>query len=609
MPQDSDSEDDVPLGARVAARAKQTETDAVMKNDDSEDEDFVGDSEDEEPLNKRKAIAKKPPVKMAPAAKSPKPNPVNENNNKKLFWETLSHSGVLFPPPYEPHGVKLIYDGRPVDLTPAEEEVAGFFAVMKDTDYAGKAVFVKNFWTDFQRILTPKSKAIVKDFKKCDWTPMYNYFFEQREKKKQMTKEEKLQIKAQKEVEEEPFTHAMIDGKKEKVGNFRVEPPGLFRGRGEHPKMGKLKERIKPKDVIINIGRDSPVPACPIPGEKWGEVRHDRTVTWLAGWKDTINTKDWKYVQFAATSSIKGESDQKKYEKARKLKDFIERIRKDYRAKMKDADNKIAQMATATYLIDKLALRAGGEKDEDLADTVGCCTLRVGHVTLIPPHTIHFDFLGKDSIRYDQSHEVDPVAYKSFGRFMEGKKDEMDIFDKINPTEVNSHLQELMPGLTIKVFRTYNASITLSRLLKETPEGTVAQKKSHYDSANKEVAILCNHQKGESKAHAGQMQKLTEKKDQMEAELKELQKEKPMSAKTENKIRGLKERLSKHMLSMSMKEELKTVSLGTSKINYLDPRITVAWCKRNEVPLATVYPKTLVEKFNWAMEVEPEFDF
>ena len=25
------------------------------------------------------------------------------------------------------------------------------------------------------------------------------------------------------------------------VGNFRVEPPGLFRGRGEHPKMGKIK--------------------------------------------------------------------------------------------------------------------------------------------------------------------------------------------------------------------------------------------------------------------------------------------------------------------------------------------------------------------------------
>lgn len=37
-----------------------------------------------------------------------------------------------------------------------------------------------------------------------------------------------------------------------------------------------------------------------------------------------------------------------------------------------------SQMATALYFIDKLALRAGHEKDEDEADTVGCCTLKVG---------------------------------------------------------------------------------------------------------------------------------------------------------------------------------------------------------------------------------------
>ncbi len=34
-------------------------------------------------------------------------------------------------------------------------------------------------------------------------------------------------------------------------------------------------------------------------------------------------------------------------------------------------------MAVALYFIDKLALRAGHEKDEDEADTVGCCTLKV----------------------------------------------------------------------------------------------------------------------------------------------------------------------------------------------------------------------------------------
>lgn len=41
------------------------------------------------------------------------------------------------------------------------------------------------------------------------------------------------------------------------VGNFRVEPPGLFRGRGDHPKMGKLKARIYPRDITINIGAAS----------------------------------------------------------------------------------------------------------------------------------------------------------------------------------------------------------------------------------------------------------------------------------------------------------------------------------------------------------------
>jgi len=46
-----------------------------------------------------------------------------------------------------------------------------------------------------------------------------------------------------------------MDGHKQKVGNFRIEPPGLFRGRGDHPKQGKLKKRVHAKDVIINIGK------------------------------------------------------------------------------------------------------------------------------------------------------------------------------------------------------------------------------------------------------------------------------------------------------------------------------------------------------------------
>ena len=97
-----------------------------------------------------------------------------------------------------------------------------------------------------------------------------------------------------------------------------------------------------------------------------------------------------------------------------------------------------------------------------------------------------------------------------FETLLQKQEEDEDVFDKIDPSKVNSHLQTLMPGLTIKVFRTYNASITLYRLLEETtkPKAAVPIMKSTYDEANKEVAILCNHQKGESKQHQAGMDKL-----------------------------------------------------------------------------------------------------
>lgn len=48
-------------------------------------------------------------------------------------------------------------------------------------------------------------------------------------------------------------------------------------------------------------------------------------------------------------------------------------------------------------------------------------------------------------------------------------------------------------------------------------------------------------------------------------------------------------KIDKMQRDMRTKEDLKTVALGTSKINYLDPRITVAWCKRHEVPIEKVW--------------------
>ena len=70
-------------------------------------------------------------------------------------------------------------------------------------------------------------------------------------------------------------------------------------------------------------------------------------------------------------------------------------------------------------------------------------------------------------------------------------------------------------------------------------------------------------------------------------------------------IAKLKKSLEDEELKTKNKEDNKAVALGTSKINYMDPRITISWCKRNEVPIEKIFPKTLRSKFAWAMNCEP----
>lgn len=76
-----------------------------------------------------------------------------------------------------------------------------------------------------------------------------------------------------------------------------------------------------------------------------------------------------------------------------------------------------------------------------------------------------------------------------------------------------------------------------------------------------------------------------------------------------NKISKKMIQLQKAELQAKVREDLKTVALGTSKINYMDPRITIAWCKRNEVPIEKVFNKSLLNKFHWCMDVESTFRF
>ena len=103
----------------------------------------------------------------------------------------------------------------------------------------------------------------------------------------------------------------------------------------------------------------------------------------------------------------------------------------------------------------------GNEKGEDEADTVGCCSLRVEHIRFESDSEITFDFLGKDSMRYLNTIKVEKIVYNLLQAFSNAKQPSDDIFDRVNPGRLNEFLKEFMDDLSAKVFRTYNASVTL----------------------------------------------------------------------------------------------------------------------------------------------------
>ncbi|XP_068458630.1 DNA topoisomerase I, mitochondrial isoform X2 [Clinocottus analis] len=581
-----------------------------------------------------------------------------------MKWKFLEHKGPSFPPEYQPlpDNVHFYYGGKEVKLRPAAEEVAFFFAQMLDHEYTTKKVFRENYFKDWRKEMTQEERSLITDLDKCDFGEIHSMHKAKVEARKNMTKEEKLVLKEANQKVVDEYGYCLLDHHKERIGNFKIEPPGLFRGRGEHPKQGMLKKRIQPEDVIINCSKESRIPVPP-DGHRWKEVRCDNTVTWLASWTENIQGAI-KYIMLNANSKLKGEKDWEKYEIARKLKLCVDDIRNQYNQDLKSKQMVTRQRAVALYFIDKLALRAGNEKEEgESADTVGCCSLRVEHITLHEKLegnvcVVEFDFLGKDSIRYYNKVPVITKVFKNLKLFLENKQPGDDLFDRLNTGMLNKHLGSLMTGLSAKVFRTYNASITLQQQLKALTNNrsvshsflisglplranlqdgmrlylvlelvesdNVPEKLLSYNRANRAVAILCNHQRAPPKTFDQSMANLQAKIDARKetlgltkTELKQAKKEAKTKGSSDPKMQTLVERkkaavkrceeqLLKLEVQATDREENKQIALGTSKLNYLDPRISVAWCKNMEVPMEKIYNKSQRDKFAWAIDMTEE---
>jgi len=539
-------------------------------------------------------------------------------------WNELVHNGVAFPPEYVQRGINIKVLGEIFFLNREQEELIYAWAKKKDTHYVKDPVFQSNFISDFIKLLPDRFGSIQK-IDEIDMSEAFNLVDkelkikeEEKIRVKSLSREERRRISQGKKIEKEKlksiYGKAKIDGIEVDVANWLVEPPGIFMGRGLHPLRGKWKPRVTAKDVILNLGEDPSVPEGP-----WKAIVHDHYSMWLASWIETLTGKR-KYVWLHDSSYLRQDSDKAKYDTAKELESYIFAIEKEIINQMlyaKDTTKK--RVATVCYLIYKLAMRVGDEKDTDEADTIGASTLRVEHLKF--PNVngkvqIEFNFLGKDSVPWQKVLEISTpdtkALYENLLFFMKGKDRKDEIFEDITSAKVNKFLRSIdkdnLPNLTAKVFRTYIATAIVKERL-ATPTLKVHKNESEFKKvyvakiANLEAAITCNHKKGidprnpaSKKSWEKFEQSIANKKEkirQLKVELKE------KKWKTELQKLKKEQRLEKLEFQLRLQQETKDYNLGTSLRNYIDPRVFKSWCEFVNLDWTKIYTSTLQRKFKW----------
>ncbi len=402
--------------------------------------------------------------------------------------EKLHHNGVLVPPRYEGKNLTIKIKGKTITLTTEQEEMAVAWAKKVGTPYVEDSVFAKNFHKDFSKKFGIKVKP-----GDVDYSEIVALVQKEREYKANLSREEKKRLAAQRKVvreaNKERYGYAEVDGERMELANYVAEPSSIFMGRGKHPLRGSWKEGPREEDIILNHSKDQTPPG------NWKEVVWEPEAMWIARWQDKLSGK-MKYVWFSDSSSFKQEKDIEKFDKAKEFRRKLPRVQKHIRENLDSEDLKRRKIATVCFLIDELKIRVGDEKDPDEADTVGASTLRKEHIGFNGDGTVSFNFLGKDSVPHIFTTKLPENVIRNLKDF--ASNSEATLFDGVRSKQVSEFLDEVMTGLSAKVFRTLYASDAVKTKLKKTrvkPEEPVYVKKFAATMANLEAAKVCNHKR------------------------------------------------------------------------------------------------------------------
>jgi len=328
----------------------------------------------------------------------------------------------------------------------------------------------------------------------------------------------------------------------------------------------------------------------------WAGAVWEPNKMYVASWKDKLTGKI-KYVWFSDTAFLKQNREKEKFKKAETLGKQIKQIEAHILRNLDDKDEMRRKVATVSWLILVPNMRVGDEKDPDEADTVGAITLRAEHITIKEPNIIHFDFLGKDSVRWIKEVEAPLQVIRNIKEYMNDKSKEY-LFQGIDSKKVSRFLSEKMPKLTAKVFRTWRCTKTVKE---ELEKSGITKDDPHYKKnfaakmANLKVAEVANHKR---KIPPTFDERLAKK----EENLKKLQEQLEAKKKEGKKTESLETRIEKAKLDIELTKLTREYNLGTSLKSYIDPTAYVKWAKKVKFDIEKFYPKTLRNKFSWALQ-------
>lgn len=448
--------------------------------------------------------------------------------------------------------------------------------------------FLTNFWNDWVTLL-PRGSPIT-SLDGCDFSGLLLAAKKQAQRKKERKNERTTDT-------HRPVVVAIVDGEPQPVcGGGTVEAGSVFMGHGGmHPMAGRIKHRVRATDVTLNLGEGAKVP----PGA-WAAIVHDPFVDWLACWRDPL-LGVVKYVRLSPAAESEQSTTKAKFDRARAFHAALSGIvARNVQPDLVSVDDpKRRQLATCFWLLVRTALRVGTHSHTNV---VGLTTLTTGHVRLLNNgNLLSFDFLGKDNVLFRRSVVIDnPDVLRNLRELLRpARAPAHPVFRLVSSTDLNEYLGRMMRGLTAKDVRTAMASAefeaAIERMYGRRRQGPWVDGPNWAALAllvaNIRVAFLCNHRTLTRDIDRYADSTLAEEIDELEASV--------VHRVSDPKV------LTRRARTMVRQGHL---ALGTSRANYIDPRITVSFAARAGMPAGLALPgASLSAKFAWAADEGHEF--